>query len=66
MIVDSRFTKIKKKIHKLWLKLLRAEVRHEPIKVAKLSKKLLKKELKLHRHRDMTIHEDKRTPRTKS
>jgi len=59
---DSSFTKLKKKMRKLWLKLLRAEVRHEPEKVAKLSGKLLKKELKLHRRKDMSIHEDKRTP----
>ena len=64
--MQDMIAKLKKKMRKIWLKLLRAEVHHEPEKVQKLQKKLIKKELKLHKHRDTIIHEDKRATRTKS
>lgn len=64
--MQDLIAKLKKKMRKIWMKLLKAEVEHDVVKVEKLSSKLLKKELKMHRHKEMSIHEDKRPPRTKS
>jgi len=58
--MKDAIAKLKAKLRKIWMKLLKAEVRHKPEKVAKLNRKLIKHELKLQKRRDVIIHEDKR------